>query len=164
MADPICRCGATAAHATDPTRCDKGHPLAGYPGPALKHGVRAYQARGEAALPDDLRVSVADFQAQIVADRGGADNLTAIEAGYVRRMAELETVTRLLASDLATRGMFTTKGRVRNTFSRWLETLDRWDRYAQRIGVHRQAKRVDPLEAVRRAVTEANAAREATRS
>ncbi|MBA2305204.1 MAG: hypothetical protein H0W08_21600, partial [Acidobacteria bacterium] len=90
--------------------------------------------------------------------------LTAIEAGYVRRMAELETVTRLLASDLAQRGMFTTKGRVRNTFSRWLETLDRWDRYAQRIGVHRQPKRVDPLEAVRQAVSEATRLAEATRS
>lgn len=113
---------------------------------ARKHGVRAFEERGASALPADLRVSIEDFRAQIISDRGGVDNLTAIEAAYVRRLGELETVARLLASDLASRGMFTPRGRVRGTFSRWLETLDRWDRYAQRVGVHRQAK---PIEGIR---------------
>jgi hypothetical protein len=79
---------------------------------------------------------------QVITDRGGTDQLTAIECGYVRRLGELETVARLLASDLAQRGLFTAKGRVRGTFSRWLETLDRWDRYAQRVGAERRAKPV----------------------
>lgn len=71
--------------------------------------------------------------------------LSAIEGGYVRRLGELETVSRLLAGDLAQRGLFTPKGRVRSTFSRWLETLDRWDRFAQRVGVERRARRVSSL-------------------
>jgi hypothetical protein len=102
---------------------------------AETHGVYTFENRGPAALPPDLRLSVDEFRAQIVSDRGGVDALTAIEGGYIRRLGELETVARLLASDLASRGLFTPRGRVRNTFSRWLETLDRWDRYAQRIGV-----------------------------
>lgn len=135
MPDAICKCGATAAHPTDATRCEKGHPLAGHPGPALKHGVYAFENRGPAALPADLRISVDEFRAQVISDRGGVDTLTAIEGGYVRRLTELETVVRLMASDLAQRGLFTPRGRVRGTFSRWLESLDRWDRFAQRIGL-----------------------------
>jgi hypothetical protein len=132
--DAMCKCGAMAAHSADPTRCEKGHPLPGYPGPALKHGVHSFDNRGPAALPADLRGSVDAFRAQLIADRGGVEGLTAIEGGYVRRLTELETVARLLASDLAQRGLFTPRGRVRGTFNRWLESLDRWDRFAQRIG------------------------------
>ena len=102
---------------------------------ARTHGAYAFENRGPAALPADLRVSVDEFRAQVIRDRGGVDGLTAIEGGYIRRLGELETVVRLLASDLATRGLFTPRGQVRGTFSRWLESLDRWDKYAQRIGV-----------------------------
>lgn len=102
---------------------------------ARKHGVYAFENRGPTALPADLRVSVDEFRAQVIRDRGGIDGLTAIEGGYIRRLGELETVVRLLAGDLAARGLFTPRGRVRGTLSRWMESLDRWDRYAQRIGV-----------------------------
>lgn len=114
---------------------------------ARKHGVHAFETRGAAALPADLRVSVDEFRAQVISDRGGVDNLTAIEGGYIRRLSELETVARLLTSDLAQRGLFTPRGRVRGTFSRWLETLDRWDRYAQRVGVDRRARQISTLQA-----------------
>jgi hypothetical protein len=114
---------------------------------ARKHGVHAFEARGAAALPADLRVSVDEFRVQVISDRGGVDNLTAIEGGYIRRLSELETVARLLTSDLALRGLFTPRGRVRGTFSRWLETLDRWDRYAQRVGVDRRARQISTLQA-----------------
>lgn len=103
---------------------------------ARKHGAYAFEHRGPDALPGDLRISIDEFRAQVVRDRGGVDSLTAIEGGYIRRLGELETVVRLLAGGLATRGLFTPRGRVRGTFSRWLESLDRWDRYAQRIGVN----------------------------
>ena len=103
---------------------------------ATRHGcTQCAQARGAVALPPDLRVTVDEFRNQVIRDRGGVESLTAIEAGYVRRLAELETVARLLATDIAARGLMTQKGRVRSTFSRWLEALDRWDRYAQRIGL-----------------------------
>lgn len=61
------------------------------------------------------------------------------------RLTELETVARLLASDLAQRGLLTAKGRVRSSVSKWLEVLDRWDRFAQRIGVDRRPRQVQTL-------------------
>jgi hypothetical protein len=128
----ICPCGATSRHATAPDRCARGHVLIGNAA-ARKHGVRAFETQGPASLPSDLRLTVDDFRAQVVRERGG-DELTAIEGGYIRRLVELETIARLLASDLASRGVFTQRGRVRGTFSKWLATLDRWDRFAQRIG------------------------------
>ena len=135
----ICTCGATSLHADDAHRCSAGHVLAGNSA-ARKTGVRAFETRGPAALPADMRQSVDEFRAQVIADRGGVDELTAVEGAYIRRLAELETVTRLLASDLAQRGLFTPRGRVRGTYGRWLETLDRWDRYAQRVGLERRSK------------------------
>jgi hypothetical protein len=129
---------------------------AGHPGPALKHGVRAFEVRGESALPADLRVSVEDFRSQVIADNGGLTELTAVQAGYIRRLSELEATARLLAADLTSNGLFTAKRRVRSTYGRWLETLDRWDRFAQRVGIERKARQVDPIEGVRLAVEEAN--------
>ena len=142
----ICSCGA-GAHATDSTRCASGHVLVGNQ-TARKHGVRQFEQHGERVLPPDLRQTTDDFRAAVISDRGGVETLTTIEAGYVRRLAELETVARLLAADLAYRGLFTPKARVRNTYMRWLETLDRWDRFAQRVGVERRAKRVATLQDV----------------
>lgn len=155
MSEPVlCRCGAGQNPANE-SRCLKGHTLPGHSGPALRHGARAYELRGEAALPPALRDTVDGFREQVIADRGGPDNFTAIEGGYVRRLGELEAVVRLLASDLATRGLTTPRGRVRGTFSRWLEALDRWDKFAQRVGVERKARPVSPFDAVRAAVQEA---------
>jgi hypothetical protein len=75
------------------------------------------------------------------------DELSTLEAAYVRRLSEVETVARLLASDLASRGLMTPRGRVRGTFSRWLECLDRWDRLAQRVGTDRRGRQVPSLSA-----------------
>jgi hypothetical protein len=143
MSEALCKCGAPA-HSTDSARCENGHVLLGN-AVARKHGVRAYQDRGDAALPPDLRQTVDAFRDQVIADRGGLDNLSAIEGGYIRRLSELETVARLLASDLATRGLLTAKGRVRNTLVRWLDVAGTWDKYATRIGIERRAKPVQSL-------------------
>lgn len=144
MSDMDCTCGASA-HPTNVDRCTNGHVLHGNQ-TARKHGVRAFETRGAAVLPSDLRQSVDEFRAQVIADRGSTDQLTAVEGGYIRRLGELETVARLLGSDLAQRGLFTPRGRVRGTFNRWLETLDRWDRYAQRVGTERRAKSVSLID------------------
>lgn len=137
-------------HPIHPDRWSDGTQRPGFPGPALKHGVRAFETRGDAALPGDVRNSVDDFRLQVMRDRGGPEDLSAVETGYIRRLGELETVARLLASDLASRGLFTPRGRVRGTFSRWLETLDRWDRYAQRVGLDRKPKRLETIDAIMR--------------
>jgi hypothetical protein len=92
-------------------------------------------------------MSVAEFKAAVISDRGGPEELSAIEAARVGHLAEVETTLRLLANDLATRGLMTPKGRVRSTFGRWLEALDRWERLAGHIGDGRRARPVPNLSA-----------------
>ncbi len=131
-------CGA-GPHATNPHMCAGGHFLRGNAA-ALKDGVRRYETKG--TLPDVLRQTVEEFREAVIADRGGVSELSTLEAAYIRRLSEVETVARLLAADLATRGLTTPRGRVRGTFSRWLESLDRWDRLAQRVGTGRRSRTV----------------------
>ena len=150
MADAIDQAGVGQAkqpHPEFPDRWADGTVRPGFPGPALKHGVHSYEKHGASALPDVLRQTVEQFREAVIADRGGASELSTLEAAYIRRLSEVETVTRLLASDLVQRGLMTAKGRVRGTFTRWLEALDRWDRLAQRIGVQRMAKPALTLDA-----------------
>ncbi len=118
---------------------------------ALRHGVRAFEARGDAALAPDLRVSIEDFRAAVIEDRGGITNLTAIEAGYISKLTDVEVMCRLLMADLRSRGVFTAKGRVRGTFTKLLEVMDRWDRYATRVGTDRRARPVTFAQQVREA-------------
>lgn len=119
-------------------------------------GVHAYKDRGEVSLPVDLRDDLAVFRSGVETDQGGVSELTTIGAGYVRRLVEVEAVVRLLGADLQARGLFTKRGRVRSTYNAFLLAVDRWDRLAQRLGLERRQKPVDPLDAVRAAVVEAN--------
>lgn len=109
---------------------------------ALKHGLHAFKTRGE--LPADLVAEMVEFRQAVEADQGGADQLSAIAAGYVRRLTELETIAQLLAGDLAARGLFTARGRMRSTYAAFLQTLDRWDRYAKTLGLERKSKQARP--------------------
>jgi hypothetical protein len=143
--DAVCKCGASV-HPTTPGVCQRGHALPGNK-LAWKDGVRVYRDKGDAALPDVLRQSVEEFREGVIADRGGASELSTLEAAYCRRLGETEAVVRLLASDLATRGLFTPRGRVRNTFTRWIEGVAQWDRLAQRIGTDRRARQLPSLSA-----------------
>lgn len=144
-APPVCKCGASA-HAEKPGICARGHAMEGNQLRRV-HGVRSFEERGAAALPDVLRQTVEEFRAAVIQDRGGASELSTLEMAYVRRLSEVETVARLLAADLATRGLTSARGRVRGTFSRWLECLDRWDRLAQRVGTDRRGRQVSSLSA-----------------
>ena len=135
----ICPCGATDRHSVEVDRCIRGHVLVGNQA-RRTHGVRAFETKGQ--LPDAFRQTVDEFRQAVITDRGGASELTTLEAAYIRRLSEIEAVARLLAADLASRGLTMPRGRVRSTFSRWLECLDRWDRLAQRVGTERRAKAV----------------------
>lgn len=128
----------------------------GQSGPAKTHGVSAFKVRGEIALSEEMRSELAAFRAGVEVDQGGTAELTTIGNGYVRRLAEAESVVQLLGRDLQERGIFTPRGRMRSTFHAYLQAVDRWDRLAQRLGLERKAKPVDPLTAVRHAVEEAN--------
>lgn len=136
-AAPVCACGATERHASTPNMCVNGHFVLGNQA-RRTHGVRAFETTGR--LPDVLRQTVDEFREAVIADRGGPAELSTLQQAYCRRLSETEAVVRLLASDLATRGLFTPRGRVRNTFQRWTEAVSQWDRLAQRVGVARQAR------------------------
>lgn len=123
---------------------------------ARRTGVRAFEEHGEAALPQELRDDVAVFRSGVETDQGGESELTTIGAGYVRRLSEVEAIVRLLGADLQQRGLFTKRGRVRSTYNAFLLAVDRWDRLAQRLGLERKQRPIDPLDAVHAAVAEAN--------
>ena len=112
---------------------------------ARKHGAdSAAVKRGE--VPADLRQSIDDFRAGLIADQGGATALTTLELAYILRLTEIEVCCRLLQNDLVNRGLHTQKGRVRSSYEKYLATLDRWDRLAQRVGVDRRAKQIPSLQ------------------
>jgi len=132
-------------HPVHEDRWEDGTQRPGFPGPARKHGLYSFEAHGQVALPDDLRVSVEDFRNEIVSDLGGTEELTAIAKGYVRGLVDMETCRRLLQADIVKRGLVTPKGRVRGIYTKLLETMDRWDRYAQRLGTERRSRSVQSL-------------------
>ncbi len=144
-APAVCRCGA-GPHPTHTGHCDRGHAM---PGNQLHrlHGAYSFRDRGDASLPPDLRMTVGEFKAQVITDRGGLDELSAIEAARIGHLAEVETTLRLLASDIARNGLLTKKGRTRTVFGRWLEALDRWERLASHVGDGRRASAVPSLSA-----------------
>jgi hypothetical protein len=124
------------------------------------HGAYSFRDRGDAALPPDVRMTVVEFKAQVVSDRGGLDELSAIEAARIGHLAEVETTLRLLASDIARNGLLTKRGRTRTVFGRWLEALDRWERLASHVGDGRRARAVPSLsDYLAQAATEASAER-----
>lgn len=144
-AAPVCSCGA-AAHPVEPGMCSAGHFVAGNQA-RRTHGAYSFRDRGETSLPHDMRMSITDFRTAVTNDRGGPAELSAIEAARIGHLAEVETTLRLLVHDLASRGLMTAKGRVRSTFSKWLEALDRWERLAGHIGDGRRARTVPSLSA-----------------
>src|SRR5689334_18823021 len=115
---PICKCGATEKLASDSFRCSKGHTLIDTP-LRLEHGVRKFEASGK--VPEPLRQTIDEFRESVITDRGGAAELSTLEASYVRRLSETETIVRLLTADIATRGLLTPSGRVRGVLQRWNE-------------------------------------------
>src|SRR5438093_5356692 len=106
-------------HPADPRRCADGTQRAGAPGLATKHGAYAAGRR-----PPELAALVADlddFRTALEGDQGGRCELTAIRAGYIQRLTEVEALCRLLGADLRARGIFTKRGRVRSTFAAFLQ-------------------------------------------
>jgi len=141
----VCSCGA-GPHETAADMCSNGHFVRGNSA-RRTHGHYAFRDRGAASLPPDLRMTVAEFKSQVISDRGGLDELSAIEAARIGHLAEVETTLRLLASDLARNGLLTKRGRTRTVFGRWLEALDRWQKLAAHIGDGRRARQVPSLSA-----------------
>jgi hypothetical protein len=141
---PLCACGTTERHVSNPDMCRNGHFVRDNTA-RRTHGVRAFETTGR--VPDLLRQTVEQFRESVIADRGGVSELSTLELGYIQHLSNMETVARLLASDLASRGLMTAKGRVRGTLLKWLEVVGTWDRLAQRIGTDRRPRGVASLSA-----------------
>lgn len=104
---------------------------------ARGHGVRAFQRHGTAALPPGLRTELERFRG-VPGRRRRADH----DRRGLRASADRAGGVLAPAADLDTRGFLTPRGRVRNTYLLLLQTIDRWDKLAQRLGLTRRPRRV----------------------
>jgi hypothetical protein len=125
----------------------------------LKHGARSALAHaGELPEQAEARAAVAERERAIVSDLGGA--LTEIAMGQVRRHVRLELVAEAVWQNVQAIGPLSAKGRARSALNAWLQIVDRLHRSALALGLERRSRPVDPLDAVARAVIEANRTQE----
>lgn len=97
------------------------------------------------SVPPDLRQHREELIAGLSSDLGGESELSTLEASYVEKIGDIDTTIRLLTHDIATNGLLTPGGRVRDVYDKLLAGLAAFDRYAQRVGLERKAKRVPSL-------------------
>jgi hypothetical protein len=109
----------------------------------LKTGLRRF--RRTAALPEDLRQSIEDFRAQLIADQGGLDELSAVRGGLIRLLVGAETAFRLAGNELSRQGGIHTPG-GRLAFDRLLTASQTWTRIAEKLGIERRARRLTLVE------------------
>lgn len=132
-------CGATERSAKNPNVCTAGHFIAGNQA-AFKHGVRAFERHGDAVVPADVRLSADDMLKGIIADKGGAQNLTTLKRELAQQARNFRVMLDLILHDLVRNGVTTKGGRVRSAVSKYLEIFDRFDKVAQRLGLEREAR------------------------
>jgi len=106
-------------------------------------GINRAQKKG--VFPAEIRAAVEAFTAQVEADHGGVADLAAIHQGYIRNLGNVDGLVRLAADDIRKFGVFTNKGHTRRVVFTFLQFLDRWDRYAQRLGLDRRTKPVTDI-------------------
>lgn len=107
----------------------------------LRHGLRRYQTTKR--LPAELEQFVAEFRDELIADQGGSDEMTAVRAGMVSTLVDLEVGRRLLMAEVIRRGIDSRPGRA--AYGQLLGTLDRWLRYAKELGAERRLRPVPTL-------------------
>jgi hypothetical protein len=133
-------------------RNNKGQFIAGRPGPALKTGAYSQLIRsGEYAGSREL---LAESREELYRDLG--DDLPAVVRSMADAFIELGAVRNYLGSRLAAEGPLTAKGYTRALLTAYLNVIDRQAKLAQLLGLERRTKSVHPLDAVQRAVEDAN--------
>jgi hypothetical protein len=144
--------GEKRPHPTDPRRWADGTQRQGVSGVATKSGLYAtgHCSPELAAIIGDLDA----FRAGVLTDQGGHADIETIRRGYVDKLTSVEGLYRLLAADVMRRGIFTPRGRVRNTFTALLAVIEKWDRLAQRLGMERRQKDALDLSAAEYAATQ----------
>ena len=110
---------------------------------ALRTGIYSRQPP-----PSGIREDVEAFRSGVISDRGGESQLSTLETSYVEKLGDIDITIRLLTHDIAVNGLLTPSGRVRGVYDKLLAGLAAFDRYAQRIGLERKAKRLDLAAAI----------------
>lgn len=106
------------------------------------------------ALTDAKRELIHRLQSDLAVGDGVATTLEGLLDAYAEATL-LRRAMFIRLSELG--GAVTTKGKTRALFNTYLQALDRERRLALDLGLERRPKEADPLDAVRRAVKEANA-------
>jgi len=124
---------------------------------AWKNGSRSKRALS-LELPEqaEARAALGERVETIARDLGGRESLSQVAMGMVERHAKLELVGDCLFSNIQRLGPLTGKGHTRAALTNWLAVVDRLQRSAVTLSLERRSKPVNPLDAVRAAVLEAN--------
>jgi hypothetical protein len=124
---------------------------------SLKHGGFSQQVRN-ALTPEQVEVlaALAEKRAEIERDLGGSENLSVLARDLANRYLELCVVADYLGGKLVTQGPLTPRGHQRAALTAYLGVVDRLHRLAMALGLERRQKLIHPLDAVQRAVEEAN--------
>jgi hypothetical protein len=147
----LCKCGR-GPHPSDPDRCAGGHPWLGAQGPALFVGQNSrlfWEAQAE--MREEIEGSILRDAGHTRADAPKALELAAASISQAA-VVQQSAFARLIESG----GPLTSRGRQRRAFNVWLAATDRLERGLKIVGVRRIPKRMDPMEALRAAVAEAN--------
>ena len=102
-------------------------------------------AANSLAFPGLLIWAVAARRSATAGSEATALMSAAIRSRAVRNLGEVDAFVRLAADDIRRNGFFTERGRTRSIVFTFLQLLDRWDRYAQRLGMERRAKPVTDI-------------------
>jgi hypothetical protein len=136
--DVVCKCGQSNAPGSK--HCGKcGKWLPRNTG-AETVGICTYERRG--LIPDKVRDHEHAFRAQIVADLGGEENITAIAGAYVRHLVHLSVIIELLTDFLRVNGPLTPRGKQRSATTSLISALAAFDRQASRLGLQRRTKHI----------------------
>jgi len=124
------------------------------PSPNVAAGkTLARSAQFWAAVEPLKRDLVERVRTDLAADAGSVETLLGLVDAYAEsRLFRSSMFLRLVDQG----GPITNKGKARALYRAYLDALDRETKLAQVLGLERRAKPVQPLEAVRRAVEEAN--------
>ena len=144
-APAVCRCGAPA-NPRHKDRCRNGHPVKDNT-ISLIHGANSKRVM-HAGLPEqaEVRAMLREKEAAIVADLGGAGNLSTIKREVVTRFLQTSVVADFLGSNIVKHGVLTTKGKTRAAVTTYLQVVDRLTRLALTLGLERQTKQVPTVE------------------
>ncbi len=121
---------------------------------ALRHGRRSTVVRRR--IEEESRAELAERRQVIVADLGGFDQLSTIAIDVLERYLVAAALLGWMEDRLIVEGVVTAKGKRRSIHRAYLAQLDRVVRLASMLGLERRSRSVDPLEAVQRAVKDAN--------